>query len=183
MVSVLCDKAFFHGGFDDLAHARDALDRAGARGPLLAKEFIVDPLQLEWAHEAGADAALLIVRLLDGGALRELASRARELGLEPFVEVTNEDELERALGVGARIVGVNARDLDTLAMDADRTARVLAAIPAGVVAVHLSGLRSPDAVAAVARGRADAALIGEALMRLDDPAPMLRKFVDAAAGP
>jgi indole-3-glycerol phosphate synthase len=95
--------------------------------------------------------------------------------------VVDERELEAALAAGARVVGVNARDLDTLAMDAARAARVLESIPREVVAVHLSGLKTAEDVARVARTRADAALMGEALMRLDDPAPLLSEMLRAAA--
>jgi indole-3-glycerol phosphate synthase len=182
MVSILCDATFFGGGFGDLAMARKALDAAGLSVPLLAKEFIIDPVQLEWASASGADAALLIVRLLDRDTLGALTERARELGLEPFVEVATEAERDLALEAGARIVGVNARDLDSLSMDPERAARVLAGIPRGCVAVRLSGLGSAGSVRAVAEGRADAALVGEALMREDDPAPLLRDLVSAARG-
>jgi indole-3-glycerol phosphate synthase len=100
------------------------------------------------------------------------------------VEVATEAEAELAVGLGASLVGVNARDLDTLQMDLDRAARVLASLPAGVTAVHLSGVSSPGQVAEVARSRADAVLVGEALMRQDDPEPLLSQLVDAAkAGP
>src|SRR6185295_16973732 len=90
-------------------------------------------------------------------------------GLEPFVEVIDERELERAVASGARVIGVNTRDLDTLAMDGQRAHHVLANIPSDRVAVHLSGIKSKDDVARVAGSRADAALIGEALMRCTDP--------------
>jgi indole-3-glycerol phosphate synthase len=182
MVSVLCDEAFFDGSYGDLAIARTALDYRGLTVPLLAKEFVIDPVQLEWAALDGADAVLLIARIVDRDTLRSLMQRARELGLEPFVEVTTEAERDAAVEAGARIIGVNARDLDTLAMDAAKTARVLAGIPEGIVAGHLSGLRSAEDIRAVAKGRADAALVGEALMRQDDPAPLLRDFVSAARG-
>jgi indole-3-glycerol phosphate synthase len=182
MVSVLCDETFFGGGYLHLTEARLALDKEGRTVPLLAKEFVIDPVQLEWASHHGADAALLIARIVDRGTLGALVKRARALDLEPFVEVTTEAERDAALEAGARVVGVNARDLDTLEMDAERTARVIAGIPPRVVAVHLSGLGSPAAVRAVAGGRADAALVGEALMRVDDPGPVLRDFVSAARG-
>jgi indole-3-glycerol phosphate synthase len=182
MVSVLCDATFFGGSYDDLASARKALDERGLPLPLLAKEFIIDPIQLEWAAQHGADAALVIVRIVDTDTLKRLIARASELGLTPFVEVTSEAERDLALEAGARILGVNARDLDTLAMDPARTARVLAGIPRPCVAVHLSGLRVADAVRSVAAGRADAALVGEALMRVDDPGPVLQDFVSAAEG-
>jgi indole-3-glycerol phosphate synthase len=107
---------------------------------------------------------------------------AEDRGLVPLVEVTTEDELGRAEDAGARMVGVNARDLNTLRMDMERAAAVLARIDAGKVAVHLSGLRGPEDVAKVAASRADAALVGEALMREDDPAALLAAMVRAAGG-
>jgi indole-3-glycerol phosphate synthase len=181
MVSVLCDGPFFDGGWGDLGVARQALDAATLRVPLLAKEFVLDTRQIEEARDRGADAVLLIARIVDAAALMALVRAARAEGLEPLVEVVDEKELQDALAAGARVVGVNARDLDTLAMDAARTERVLASIPPGLVAVHLSGLRSAADVAHVARGRADAALVGEALMRQDDPGPLLAELVAAAA--
>jgi len=180
MVSVLCDAPFFDGGWDHLAAARARLDAVGPAVPLLAKEFVVDERQIEEARDRGADAVLLIARIVDAKRLAQLARAARAEALEPLVEVVDERELDAALAAGARIVGVNARDLDTLAMDAAGAARVLAAIPSSVVAVHLSGVRDADAVARLAATRADAALIGEALMRMDDPRPLLAAMVSAA---
>jgi indole-3-glycerol phosphate synthase len=132
------------------------------------------------ARDCGADSILLIARIVDAKKLAELVRAAQDEGLEPLVEVMDEEELRAGFDAGARIVGVNARDLDTLAMDAERTARVLAAIPPYVVAVHLSGLKSGQDVAKVARTRADAALIGEALMRQDDPRGLLAEMVRAS---
>lgn len=189
MVSVLCDGPFFGGAWADLSACRAALDAAGLGAPLLAKEFVLDRRQIEEARDRGADAVLLIARILapDPGALPRLVRAARDEGLEPLVEVVDDEELQRALEAGARLVGVNARDLDSLAMDAARAARVLESVPAGAVAVHLSGLKSAADVARVAAGRADAALIGEALMRQDDPTALLSQLVAAAravgAGP
>jgi indole-3-glycerol phosphate synthase len=178
MVSVLCDAPFFEGSWEHLAAARGALDAAGLAVPLLAKEFVLDARQIAEARDRGADAVLLIARIVDRAALAALVGATRSEGLEPFVEVVDEAELEAALAAGARVVGVNARDLDTLAMDQERTARVLERIPPDRVAVHLSGVGSPEAVAAVARGRADAALVGEALMRADDPGPLLTSMLN-----
>ncbi len=181
MVSVLCDEPFFDGSYDDVAKARAALDASGfADVPVLAKEFVLDDVQLDRAREAGADAALVIARILPGEELAKIVAACRARSLEPFVEVTDEEELARALGVSARVVGVNARDLDTLAMDAERTARVLGRIPDGCVAVHLSGLRAEDDVASAAASRADAALVGEALMRADDPCDLLKRMLARA---
>lgn len=182
MVSILCDGPFFDGSWDHLAAARARLDGAGSPAALLAKEFVLDPRQIALARDCGADAILLIARIVDPATLVGLVRAARDEGVEPFVEVVDEAELSAALEAGARVVGVNVRDLDSLAMDTARAARVLAAIPPEVVAVHLSGLRTPLDVAAVAQGRSDAALVGEALMRHDDPRGLLEAMVAAAGG-
>jgi indole-3-glycerol phosphate synthase len=179
MVSVLCDGPFFDGSFEELAAARAALDAAGLAVPLLAKEFVLHDVQIAAAREHGADAVLLIARIVSRPLLRELADAARGRGLEPFVEVVDEAELDAAVYAGARVVGVNARDLDTLAMDAERAARVLARIPGDAVAVHLSGVKDEAGVRTIAAGRADAALVGEALMREDDPRPLLARLTAA----
>jgi len=110
-----------------------------------------------------------------------LHSAARDRSLVPFVEVMTEDEARMALDVGAELIGVNTRDLDTLAMDPERTERILALLPPSVTRVQLSGIRSAEAVARVAESGVDAALIGEALMRADDPEPLLRQMVRSAA--
>jgi indole-3-glycerol phosphate synthase len=175
MLSVLCDTHFFDGAYEHLQQARAACSL-----PLLCKEFVVDEAQLDAARAYGADAVLLIVRCVSPERLAALIAGARERQLVPFVEIASEDELRAALHGGADLIGVNARDLDTLTMDAERAARVLAAIPAGIVKVHLSGLSKPDDVSRILQGPADAALVGEALMRADDPEPLLSSLVAAA---
>jgi indole-3-glycerol phosphate synthase len=180
MVSVLTDATWFDGSLADLRAARE---RIGL--PVLCKDFVVDPLQVDHAWAAGADAVLIIVRCLPERAgsdpLRSLVDAARARGIEPFVEVIDERELERALAAGAGVIGVNARDLDNLEMDAARSARVLASIPRDRVAVRLSGLKSRADASQIAASRADAALIGEALMRRDDPAALLAELALGAA--
>ena len=173
-ISVLTDATFFDGSF---AHLRDVA--AAVRVPVLCKDFVLDPAQLALAASCGASLVLLIVRILEGEQLSELIACAAEHGLGALVEVHAAPELERALGAGASLVGVNARDLDTLAIDRARAAAVLAAIPCGIVAVHLSGIASPADVRAVPP-RADAALLGEALMREEDPRALLGELVSAA---
>jgi len=175
LISVLTDTRFFDGAFEHLSEAR-----AHSSLPLLCKEFVVDEVQLDAARAFGADLVLVIVRIVPPERLSALVRGARDRGLTPFVEVVDEDEARKALDAGATLVGVNARDLDTMAMDPARAARTLAVLPDSVARVHLSGLATPDAVAAVARGPSDGALIGEALMRQDDPEPLLRSLVRAA---
>ena len=176
MISVLTDHEFFDGSFEHLRQTRDATGL-----PVLCKDFVIDEIQLDAARAWGADAVLLIVRCLAPERVKLLTEAARARGLEPFVEVVSQPEADLALDAGARLIGVNARDLDTLEMDADRARRVLDTLPPHVVAVHLSGLRRPEDVAEVATTRADAALVGESLMRLADPLPLLTQMVEAAA--
>jgi indole-3-glycerol phosphate synthase len=182
MVSVLCDTQFFDGSWEHLGAARRALDARATPVALLAKDFVLDEAQIDEARDRGADAILLIARIVPADRLVQLAAAARSRSVEPLIEVVDEREVAAAVAAEARVIGVNVRDLDTLVMDADRGARVLAAVPPGIVAVHFSGIRDPGAVAEVARGRADAALVGEALMRVDDPRPLLRAMVDGARG-
>jgi len=176
MLSILTDEPFFDGRYEDLQAARGSCDL-----PLLCKDFVLDEVQLDAARAFGADAVLLIVRCVSATELPRLVAAARERGLMPLVEVTTELEAQAALDASADVIGVNARDLDTLQMDAARTARVLAALPAHVVKVHLSGVSTPAHVIDIARGQVDAALIGEALMRQDDPLPLLSGLTRAAA--
>ncbi len=175
MLSVLCDRRFFDGDYLHLSQARAAVQL-----PLLCKEFVLDEVQLDAARAFGADAVRLIVRCLTAERTAELVAAARQRELEPFVEVTTEAELAVALAAGANLIGVNARDLDTLVMDPERAARVLAAIPDSVTRVHLSGLAQPADVLRLRASPADAALVGEALMREDDPSPRLRSLSQAA---
>lgn len=175
MISVLCDGRFFGGSYDDLAAAR-----AATKLPLLCKEFILDECQLDAARAYGASAALLIVRCMTLEELARLIRAAEDRGLLPLVEVTDEVEAQGARDAGARCFGVNARDLDSLQMDASRAARVLNTLAGSDLRCHFSGLKSPDAVRNVARGDADAALIGEALMRETDPTDLLKSFAQAA---
>jgi indole-3-glycerol phosphate synthase len=176
MVSVLTDAKWFDGSFADLRAAREAVGV-----PILCKDFIIDAAQIDRAWASGADAVLLIARCIRSERLPSLIEYAKACGLEPFVEVVDEPELDRALEGGARLIGVNARDLDTLQMDAERTTRVLARIPSGRIAVHLSGVKSNADARQIAASRADAALIGTALMRRDDPGPLLAELVAGAS--
>jgi indole-3-glycerol phosphate synthase len=183
MVSVLCDGPFFDGGWHHLTEVRQALDRARSRTPVLAKEFVLDEVQIAEARQRGADAVLLIARIVSPTRLSELVQATRDTGLEPLVEVVDEEEVATALEAGALVIGVNARDLDTLVVDAGRAERVIAAIPRDRIAVHLSGVRTEDDVRKIAASSAHAALLGEALMRVDDPTDVLRALCAATGEP
>jgi indole-3-glycerol phosphate synthase len=183
MVSVLCDGPFFGGSWEDLKRVRETLDESFGHVPVLAKEFVIDVTQLDCAKAHGADAVLIIARIARTVSVATLVCAARDRELEPLVEVTDDGELAVALASGASLIGVNARDLDTLALDGERAARVLSAVPDDRVAIYLSGIKSPRDVTPIAQGRADAALVGETLMRTDDPGPRLRELVRAATTP
>ncbi len=158
-VSILTDERYFGGSLDDLRAARSAVGV-----PLLRKDFTLDAVQLYEARAAGADAVLLIVRALGDARLRELLGLAAELGLAVLVEAHDDEEIDRALEAGARIVGVNARDLATFTVDLDRSLRLIERLPAEVVAVAESGIRSADDAAAAGAAGADAVLVGGWLM-------------------
>ena len=161
-ISILTDEPYFGGSLDDLRSAR------GATGvPVLRKDFTLDPVQLYEARAAGADAVLLIVRALDDARLRELLELSAELGLAALVEAHDEQEIERALEADARILGVNARDLATFEVDLERSMRLIEGLPADVVAVAESGIRSSEDAAAAGRAGADAVLVGGWLMAGD----------------
>jgi indole-3-glycerol phosphate synthase len=168
-LSVLTDNEFFGGDLSDLATAREVCGPA----PILRKDFILFEEDLVDARLAGADAVLLIVRLLPDAALAALHEAAVRLGLEVLVEVHSDEECRRAVGFGARLVGVNHRDLDTLTISLDLSARLASLLPAGVVRVAESGLRSgADLRLMRARGY-HAVLVGETLMRAPSPGAQL----------
>lgn len=170
-VSVLTDARFFQGGVDDLRRARLAVDL-----PVLRKDFVIDEYQLFEARVMLADAALLIARLLGRNQLAEYLEIARELGLGALVEVHDEREMERALDARAPIVGINNRDLDTFAVSLETTARLRSLVPASVVTVSESGIRTAEDMRLLRTLGVDAALIGEELVKSPDPAGKLREL-------
>lgn len=163
VMSVLCDAPFFGGGYPILSRVRSAVDL-----PLLAKDFVVDSYQLHEARAHGADMVLLMCAVLDPGPLAELLAVTHALGMEALVETHDDAELEIALSVGARVIGVNSRDLRTLAIDLEQARARLARVPTDRIRVAESGLTSRAAVDAM-RPYADAALIGSHLMAAPDP--------------
>ncbi|OYN99042.1 indole-3-glycerol-phosphate synthase [Enemella evansiae] len=173
-ISVLTERRRFRGSLDDLVSVRAAVEV-----PVLRKDFIVTDYQLIEARAAGADLALLIVAALDDAQLRDLHATAVELGLTPLVEVHDEAEIERAVAVGARLVGVNNRNLKTLAVDPATFARLAPLVPEGVCRVNESGITGPADVAASRAAGADVVLVGEALVTGDDPAAAVQAMIDA----
>lgn len=175
MISVLCDETYFDGSFEHLARARSACSL-----PLLCKEFVIDECQLDAARAYGADAVLLIVRCLEPRSLARLIGACFERSLIPLVEVHSPSEVPVAIGAGAALVGVNARNLDTLEVRPEQAASVLESLDEGVVRLHLSGIHTPEQIRRVAATRTDAVLVGESLMRRDDPLPLLLALARAA---
>jgi indole-3-glycerol phosphate synthase len=173
-VSVLTEPTFFDGSLEHLRAVRAAVDL-----PLLRKDFIVDEYQLVEARAAGADAVLLIVAALSDADLVRLQAKARELGLAALVEVHDDEELQRAGDAGARVIGVNNRNLRTLAVDVDASYRLVARMPRGVVAVSESGLQSRDDLERLSAAGYHAFLIGERFMTDPDPAAALTALIGA----
>lgn len=167
-VSVLTEGPNFGGSLEDLRRARSLTAL-----PLLRKDFIVDEYQLHEARAAGADAVLLIVAALEEAHLRDLHAAAEELGLDVLVEVHDEHELEVAAAAGAGLIGVNNRDLRDFSVDLARTEALLPAMPPGALVVSESGISSAGQLASLARHGVAAVLVGETLMRADDPAGAL----------
>jgi indole-3-glycerol phosphate synthase len=162
-LSVLTEGPSFAGSLDDLRAARGATAL-----PVLRKDFVVDPYQVRESLAAGADAILLIVAALDQRTLIQLHALARELGLAALVEVHDRDELARAGDAGAELIGINNRDLTTLAVDTRRTFELLPLVPAGALVVSESGFSRRAQLEDLARAGVHAVLIGEALMRAPD---------------
>jgi indole-3-glycerol phosphate synthase len=173
-VSVLTEGPNFGGALEDLR-----LARASCALPLLRKDFVVDPYQLYEAAAAGADAVLLIVAALEQEQLASLHRQARAIGLDALVEVHDRDELQRALAVGAEIVGVNNRDLRDFSVDVKRTERLMDAIPPGVIVVSESGIVEAEQLSRLRERGVQAVLVGEALMRSGEPEAALRELRSA----
>lgn len=170
-LSVVVEPDFFHGSYDLLAACRSA---SGL--PAIAKDFVVDPLQLLWARDAGADAVLLIAALYSADELARYAGMARGLGLAPLIEVHDAADLAKLAAGRWELAGVNNRDLRSFAVDLDRSIAMVSHLPAGALRVAESGIDSRAAVARLALAGFDALLIGESLLLADDPAAKLREL-------
>jgi indole-3-glycerol phosphate synthase/phosphoribosylanthranilate isomerase len=169
-LSVLTDTAFFGGSVDDLRAARTAFS-----GPILAKDFFIDPRQVVEARLAGADAILVMLSVLDDVEARSMIAEARQLGMDPLVEVHDELEMRRALALGAGLIGINNRDLRDLSIDLSTTER-LAPLAAGRLLASESGIGSRTNVDRLV-GHVDAFLVGSALMRSEHPGQAARELV------
>jgi indole-3-glycerol phosphate synthase len=178
VISVLTEQRRFGGSLADLEAVRARVDI-----PVLRKDFIVTSYQLWEARAYGADLALLIVAALDQAALESLIERAESIGLTPLVEVHDEDEVERAVDAGAKVIGVNARNLKTLKVDRTTFERIAPEIPSGLVKVAESGVRGPHDLIAYANAGADAVLVGESLVTGRDPKTAVADLVAAGAHP
>ncbi len=178
IISVLTEQRRFHGSLDDL----DAV-RAAVRIPVLRKDFIVGPYQIHEARAHGADMLLLIVAALAQPALASMIDRTESLGMTALVEVHTEEEADRALQAGARVIGVNARDLKTLEVDRDCFARIAPGLPSSVIRIAESGVRGTADLLAYAGAGADAVLVGEGLVTSGDPRSAVADLVTAGTHP
>jgi indole-3-glycerol phosphate synthase len=178
VISVLTERRRFGGSLEDLAAVRATVDI-----PVLRKDFMVSSYQLWEARAYGADVILLIVAALDQPTLVGLRERAESLGMTALVEVHDEAETERAVDAGARVIGINARNLKTLEVDRGTFARLAPLVPAGIVKVAESGVRGPHDVLEYARAGASAVLVGESLVVGGRPRQSVADLVAAGAHP
>jgi indole-3-glycerol phosphate synthase len=174
-ISVLTEERYFQGHLDHLAAVRQVVDV-----PLLRKDFLFDPYQLYEARAFGADAVLLIVAILADAALGELLWLAEELSLAALVEVHDRAELERALTMGARLIGINNRDLRTFHTTLETTEQLVSAVPSNALVVTESGIDSRADIERLEHAGVRAFLIGESFMRAADPGEKLAELLRAA---
>ena len=173
-ISVLTDEEYFGGSIDDLIAVR-----AGTRLPILRKDFIIDPIQIYQAAMAGADTILLIAAILDDLALQKMRTMAEdELGLDALVEVHTSDELRCALDTGAKLIGVNNRDLHTFEVSLRTSERLIGEAPRDIVMISESGLRNGEELRHLRALGFRGFLIGETFMQADDPGAALRVMIE-----
>jgi indole-3-glycerol phosphate synthase len=177
-ISVLTEERRFGGSLEDLRAVRARVDI-----PVLRKDFIVGSYQVHEARANGADIVLLIVAALDQNTLEGLRERIESLGMTALVEVHTEDEATRALDAGARVIGVNARNLSTLEVDRSTFERIAPGLPKDIVKIAESGVRGPLDLIEYAAAGADAVLVGEGLVTKSDPRAAVAELVTAGAHP
>jgi indole-3-glycerol phosphate synthase len=173
-ISLLTDKKFFKGDLKNLPKVKKAV-----KLPILRKDFIIDEIQLFETSRFGADAALLIVRILSKEQLRHLIKVCRELNLASLVEVHNKDDLEKAIECEADIIGINNRDLDTFEIDLSTTIDIAPLVPDEIVLVSESGINSGSDIMKLKSAGINAVLVGSSLMSSDDPGGQVRQLVKA----
>ncbi len=175
VISVLTEQRRFGGSLEDFSKVRGEVSI-----PLLRKDFIVNEYLVKESRAYGADLILLIVAALGDDELEELYHLVKSLGMEALIEIHNQEELERALAISPKIIGVNARNLKTLEIDQSNFAKLLPLIPSGIVRIAESGMSEPrDGQSALVAG-ADAILVGEALVKSENPADSVREFLKVA---
>ena len=180
-LSILTDNKFFGGSLDDLREVTAHFRATPPAVPCLRKDFMVHPIQVLQARETGASAILIIVRALTDDEIKVLAEAAAAAGLDALFEIHNEPELARAVAHGAKIIGVNNRDLAIFQTDLGLSEKLIPQFPRDVIAVSESGIWTAADTARVRAAGAHAVLVGEALMKADDPAALIADFRGAAA--
>ena len=173
-ISLLTDKRFFQGNLDHLPRLKKAIAL-----PILRKDFIIDAVQVRQSFMYGADAILLIARILSQAQLTELLSACRELGMTPLTEVHDREDLEQAIDSGAEIIGINNRDLDSFAVDINTTFELASLVPDDRVVISESGLANKEDIRSLRDTRVQAVLVGSALMKSDDLAEKTAELVKA----
>ncbi len=176
-ISLLTDKTFFQGDLAYLPSLKKAVSI-----PVLRKDFIIDEIQVREAYHYGADAVLLIARVLSAEHLKDLIGLCRDLRLTPLTEVHDREDLEKAIDCEADVIGINNRDLDTFIVDTNATFRLAPLVPEGVVLVSESGINNGEDIRALKGAGINAVLVGAAIMRSDDPVKKTREMVNAGMG-
>ena len=178
VISVLTEPEYFKGGIEDMRSVRHILEGMPNRPAVLRKDFILDEYQILEARLAGADTVLLIVKMLSKDQLQDLYRYSQTLGMEPLVEVNTLEEMEVALALGSKVIGVNNRDLTSFEVDLETTSRLMDRVPEGTIVCALSGISGPQDVEAYRKNSVSAVLVGEALMKATD----VNVFVDQLLG-
>jgi indole-3-glycerol phosphate synthase len=173
-VSLLTDQKFFQGDLGQLPYLRRAISL-----PVLRKDFIIDEVQVNEAKFYGADAILLIARILSQHQLKDLISMCRELNIAPLTEIHDRNDLEKAMACGADIIGINNRDLDSFKVDIDTTFELAAEVPDNCILVSESGIKNKEHIFSLRNAGVHAVLVGSALMRSNDLAGKTTQFVNA----
>jgi len=177
-ISLLTDKEFFHGDLDNLPLLKKAISI-----PILRKDFIIDEIQVKESYYYGADAILLIARILTMGQLKDLIDLCREMNLTPLTEVHDMEDLDKAVECGADVIGINNRDLDTFEIDTNTTFSLAPMVPEDCIVVSESGINNAGDIINLKGTGINAVLVGSALMKSDDLEAKTREMVNAGTAP